>query len=214
MWPHPLVVALGLPRVVAFSLPLGLTGCAPDPVPAQPTWVEHVEPILRGNCFHCHGGAAPQGDVGRWDVYDKLDPQLARIGNFADSMISGKDPAHFIAIRGFVDPGIDEARRMPPAPATRLTQRDLLILDGWRTAGFPRGQRQPNRVPTIRWLDPPSFFVVNDEDREQVLGRIDCQGGQMLLPRSGAFILPDDLAPPCSAILYDGQDLVEGLGLP
>ena len=44
-----------------------------------------------------------------------------------------------------------------------------------------------------------------------MLGKLTCDGGQLLLPRSGSFDLPEGLQPPCSAVLFDGQDVVSVL---
>jgi hypothetical protein len=181
--------------------------CA-DPVPTVPTWVDDVEPILRGNCFHCHGTRPVHQDAARWDFYDRGDPRLSGIGDFSDHLISGRDPAHFMAILGLVDPTMSEGRRMPPPPAVRLTDRDRAVLDAWRDTGFQRGARPYNRAPTISWWPAPPRLLVQDGDEEQVLGKLTCDGGHLLLPRSGIFDLPGGLQPPCSAVLFDGQDLV------
>src|SRR4051812_24918233 len=55
-----------------------------DPVPANPTYVDDVEPILRGNCFNCHGvNASPlMARTKRWDICS-LDA-FAAVGPFSD----------------------------------------------------------------------------------------------------------------------------------
>jgi hypothetical protein len=185
-----------------------LIGCA-DPVPAVPTWVDDVEPILRGSCFHCHGAVPVGKDAARWDVYDRTDPQLAAMGDFSAYLTTdGKDAAHFVAIQALVDPAQEEARRMPPPPARRLGERERAVLSAWQETGFQRGTRPFNRPPTIAWYPAAPRFIVRDGDGEQVLGKLSCTGGHLLLPRSGIFELTPPLQPPCSAALFDGQDLV------
>jgi hypothetical protein len=193
--------------VLAAALAALAVACA-DPVPAAPTWVDDVEPILRGNCFGCHGARPAHQDAARWDFYDRGDPRLADVGDFSAHLISGRDPAHFVAIQAYVAPRMEEGRRMPPPPALRLSERDLAVLDAWRAAGFPRGTRPYNRPPSVTWWPAPPRLLVRDDDQEQVLGKLTCHGGRLLLPRSGSFDLPADLQPPCSALLFDGQDLV------
>lgn len=189
-----------------MALGVWALACA-DPVPDVPTWVQDVEPILRGNCFHCHGARPVHQDAARWDFYDRGDPRVLAIGDFSAHLISGKDPAHFVAIRAFVDPTLDNGRRMPPPPAPRLAQRDLDVLDAWRASGFQRGTRPYNQIPTITWSPAAPQLLVRDGDQEQVLGKLVCTGGEMLLARSGSFTLADGLQPPCTAVLFDGQDL-------
>ncbi len=188
------------------ALALAPLACA-DPVPLIPTWVHDVEPILRGNCFHCHGDRPAHQHAARWDFYDRADPRLTAIGDFSKHLISGNDKVHFVAIRGFVDPSLDDGHRMPPPPSPRLSERDLAVLDAWSTTGFQRGTRAYNAVPTIVWSPPPTRLLVRDGDREQVLGKLTCAGGEMLLPRAGLFTLPEGMQAPCSALLYDGQDV-------
>jgi hypothetical protein len=180
--------------------------CA-DPVPRVPTWVDDVEPILRGNCFGCHGDRPVHQDAARWDFYDRGDPRLTAIADFSAYLINGKDPAHFVAIRGFVDPSQDEGHRMPPPPASRLGERDLSVLDAWRATGFTRGMRISNQLPVAVWWPAPPRLLVRDGDQEQVLGKLTCTGGELLLPRAGLFTLSESLQPPCSALLFDGQDV-------
>jgi hypothetical protein len=47
-------------------------GCAEPEVPDNPTYTEHIKPILDGNCIRCHGsppiGGAP--DYLRLDVWE------------------------------------------------------------------------------------------------------------------------------------------------
>ena len=211
----------------AHSIPvlllLALAGCEEVAgVPARPTWVDDVEPILRGNCFHCHGSSADMArGTRRWDfAFADNDPKLAAIGDF--SVLYGTTPAMPIApalsltgdagmtqiiLMGAFASSKELNMRMPPPPATALSARELKILENWGATGRERGVRNPNARPTAAWLNKgQKLFVVSDADREQVLGKIACAGREELLIRSGAHSLPDGTSPPCMVTLYDGQD--------
>jgi hypothetical protein len=100
-----------------------------------------------------------------------------------------------------------DAIRMPPPPATRLSQRDIDVLRRWGETGAPRGVRVANHLPTASWLNKPTTIVIADEDREQVLGKLVCAGGiEQPLLSSGAHTLKAGTQPPCLASLSDGQD--------
>jgi hypothetical protein len=206
---------------------LALAGCEEVVgVPAKPTWVDDVEPILRGNCFHCHGSSSSMTTVGtrRWDfAVEHNDPNLTAIGDFSvlygttpamplapavslisDDMESGKNQVTFLLLFAGSK---DLAMRMPPPPATPLSARELKVLENWQNSGRERGMRSPNAKPTAAWLNKgQNLFLVSDADREQVLGKISCSGRDELLIRSGAHSLPDGTSPPCTVTLYDGQE--------
>ncbi len=204
-------------------------GCDGDnPVPPVPTWIDDVEPILRANCFSCHGAATnrPTG-AKRWDVYDLSDPKLTPIGKFGGVpvgsppgttplWVSTKDCAHAQQLFMWTDPG---PLRMPPPPATPLSTRDRAVLSNWLGTGMTcanglaRGVRANNHLPTVAWLDSThTQIVINDEDKDQVLGKVTCPPSTVPLftDRTGAF--PLTLTFPalkagmaCTVLLYDGN---------
>jgi mono/diheme cytochrome c family protein len=189
-----------------------LAGCGPKPTSENPTYVSDVEPILRGNCFHCHGPAAnPMLAQLRWDFYDPQDPQLVDVGVFA-----GITPAklHVISFLNSRSYRAGSPTQMPPPPATVLADRDVETLGRWWMQGAPRGQRADNHPPTATWLARGKAFVVEDRDHEQVLGKITCGAASAQLDRSGAHELPPGAQPPCTATLFDGQALARDLPLP
>lgn len=191
-----------------------LGGCeGPEGAPDKPTWVDDVQPILRANCFHCHGSSAdfPRLGTRRWDfLYDPADTQLQPLGDFSAVFggmagVSPKEMPQIFQITAFVaDPA--DMRRMPPPPATRLSDRDIQVLRNWMATGRERGTRNPNAKPAAAWLDTGKVFVVTDADREQVLGKVSCGGREALLIRSGTHSVPQGAGPPCTVTLYDGQD--------
>lgn len=186
------------------------TGCGGDTaVPARPTWVEHVEPLLRGSCFHCHGaGGRPSGAL-RWDVFDVAAPTVRAVGAFG-GIVSANDPGHFAVILSLAR--LSTESRMPPPPALPLTARDLELLERWRDNGFERGERRPNRKPEVRIVSRDESRVileVSDADRDQVLGRVVANREERLIDRTGAHVL--DLgatAGPLEVTLTDGQEQV------
>jgi hypothetical protein len=208
---------------------IGLSGCGSElPAPDRPTWADDVLPILRANCFHCHGSSARAVKYGttRWDVYDLVMPNIAPTETamtFSDlgftEALDPDDPMHnavlFTGAKNHaaiikletVSLPVDDPGHMPPAPATPLSARDLQVLTNW-TAHPDLGKRSPNQKPTIRWVQRPKTFEVLDGDEDQVLGQLDCGGTMVAINRSGISKLPSGVSPPCNAQLFDSFDLV------
>jgi hypothetical protein len=202
--------------VKPLALPLALLaglGCeGGEPVPASPTWVADVEPILRGNCFHCHGPAAnPLDGQLRWDFYDPQDPQMAAIGAFPAISAAKIHIASFLITKSYA---LGSLTQMPPPPATVLSDRDVEVLRRWQRDNSPRGMRAANQAPTAFWLVRGKTFVVTDGDHEQVLGKVTCGGSSALLASSGAHDVPPGAQAPCAVTLFDGQTLVRDVSLP
>ncbi len=192
--------------IVAFVL----AGCGgPNAVPEKPTWVDDVEPILRGNCFHCHGaGSHEVAGAPRFDVYD-VQPfaDLGLVNAMTTDIESGRTYAEEFFKRAGGDKVLTRDLMMPPAPATLISTRDLRVLERWAAmADPPRGTRANNHLPTAEWLDEShTAIVVSDADRDQVLGRVSCKDGSMARPidRTGTHMTPTC---PLSVTLFDGQD--------
>src|SRR5262249_41591130 len=159
------------------------------PAPENPTWVDDVEPIVRGNCFHCHGAGnkSVNSAVFRWDFYDP-NSQLSMIGDFSSLAIMSPGGNIGMWVTGQGKPLVTDI--MPPPPATPLDDRDTQVLTAWYgpmgMGSHPRGMRSPNHKPTADWLVKGQSIVVSDEDREQVLGKITCGGTDTLIGSSGA----------------------------
>jgi hypothetical protein len=209
--------------LVLAGLVLGSLACeGPASVPAKPTWVDDVEPILRANCFHCHGSLnpdpAPTSPLQRWDFYDLGDARLLGIRDvkmdYMTAWSSGKDHASLIGSYIMMIGG----GRMPPPPATPLSADAKQTITNWINTGSPlgatpvvpplRGTRLNNRKPTAAWLVRPKTIEVSDGDHEQVLGKVTCQGADEPVLYAGTTTLPAGWMPPCTATLFDGQDVV------
>src|SRR4051794_7124642 len=148
--------------VLLVGIALGaLAACeAPKPAPMNPTYVDDVEPILRGNCFHRHGPVRPSAVSFRWDFFDPADPRLKAIGDFSSEFPMGgaSNAAHGFAQIVPLVSATSEAR-MPPPPASPLSAEDITTLQRFypnATAKPPRGTRNPNQPPTAAWLNKPS----------------------------------------------------------
>lgn len=188
-----------------------VVGCGTEaPAPDKPTWVDDVEPIMKANCFHCHGANANFTKWGtkRWDVLDatQVYPDLGFAPS--DSFTGAGDMTHFILVGAYIkDTG---AGRMPPPPASALSARDQEVLVNWSKTGFTPGQHSPNHKPKISWLVKGKRYQVLDDDGDQVLGQLDCGGMMVPVLRSGTSELPADISPPCAATLYDGFEQSTG----
>lgn len=191
---------------------LAAAGCGTEaPAPDKPTWVDDVKPILQANCFHCHGATAdPKAKAVRWDV-----PELATKAPYAEmgfmevsmAVISAADTNHFTLMKVYTASDFPETERMPPPPATRLSTRDLAVLENWSKTGYTIGTHKPNYKPTARWINKQTgWYEVVDGNGDQVLGQIDCDGTMAQIPRSGAHRLPMGAQAPCQLRLFDGFD--------
>jgi hypothetical protein len=183
-------------------------GCGAEaPVPDKPTWADDVQPILRANCFHCHGATADLSKAGtiRWDVLDLTDSALAALGfQETGAFTSARNSVHLAVMLGFIG-SPDETKRMPPPPATRLSDRDFAVLTNWMGTERVPGAHRPNHKPTIVWTIKPTQYQVLDADGDQVLGKLDCGGMEVTVLRTGGGLaLPDGVTPPCTGTLFDG----------
>lgn len=212
-------------RRLSLLLPLVALGCGAEaPVPDKPTWVDDVQPILKANCFHCHGALAPQERSGttRWDVpllptcttdmatgmeaCTPADSPYLELGFKASQGFKGVGSAGQLGlVLVLAGPEAPPPMRMPPPPALPLSARDLKVLDAWQKNNFALGTHRPNHKPEIAWLDRKAgLFAVNDDNGDQVLGQLDCDGAIVPVNRTGAHKLPSGVSAPCKARLYDG----------
>jgi hypothetical protein len=190
-----------------LALILAVTGCdEPLTAPLKPTYVDDVEPILHGNCFHCHGADRSAIGAFRWDFYDPMDPNVTAMGNFNMEFLLGGTKMHAGLLVPFIT-NKDENMRMPPPPANRLSEQDLLAIQRW-VKDPVRGTRRRNQKPTADWLARPATVVVSDQDFEQVLGKVSCNGRDTTVLAAGTTRLAAGSQPPCTVTLFDGQDAV------
>jgi cytochrome c553 len=122
-----------------------LAACGGD-VPANPTWFDDVQPILRANCARCHGAdpSSPKISKFRLDRYVKDDAATFDAWDYAQA--SGGSSAPMVAVA--VD---HETPAMPPDYSLTDRQRDILAR--WSEQGAPKGARS-NQVPEIELVSP------------------------------------------------------------
>jgi len=213
-------------RLASLLSATAALGCGTEQaVPEAPTWAGDVQPILRANCFHCHGATANFQMYGtmRWDVFDLTEEPYQRMGfekvfeevqdggnlRKVATFFGANDASLLGVLTAYINPDAGEAR-MPPPPATPLSERDRAVLERWaellkkQPASVLKGSHPSNNLPTIDRLQPSNQIVVQDQDGDQVLGKLDCGGVAVRIPHSGAVVFPDGVRPPCRGTLYDG----------
>jgi hypothetical protein len=197
---------IALSRCLAL-LAAPLLACAPEPVaPLDPTWAD-AEPILRGQCNHCHGGsAATTGALGaavyRFDFYD----MNAEICGEAAGAMNVPALAYLSAKRIkddiTVPPGVVRAR-MPPAPAEPLADWERETLIRWADRGavkgpMPTGNRLPrlevSRFPATADRQLDFVAVLSDPDGESALGVLKLRDVVYRMDRPGSFAVTLDTA--------------------
>lgn len=147
-----------------LALLLALPACAAE-VPAEPTWAEHVAPILAANCVRCHGapaiGGAPPGF--RLDRHDTIAGELEPIQGAAEM-------ARWIAAR------VADGSMPPGAP---LDGEQIETVVRWAAQGAPRGARADNHAPVIELREVASApgalildYEIRDDDGELVAGAL------------------------------------------
>jgi hypothetical protein len=207
------------PFIAAGLLALG---CEPQPAaPVNPTWAD-VEPILRGECNHCHGGSAPTtgsvaGAVYRFDFYD-LSPEVCGEAMAAMDVPSlARGAASLIRTDVTPPPGVPRPR-MPPAPATVLEDWQRETLQRWADRPVKGPAPADNRAPRLEVRRFPasanqqlSFVaVLSDPDGQSAIGVIKVRDAVYKMDRLGSFAVAIDTAAwpagshPVTAVLCDG----------
>jgi hypothetical protein len=179
--------------LLALPILAAVVSCAPAEPPRIPSWDEDVYPILRGNCAHCHGAAVrpDTSPTSRYDICTSTPFNMA----FASEQlwITGADamgrPLEAGASKAagtfalFTGPDAQPSLRMPPPPASPLTEYELTVLGRWATAGKAScAKKEPNRKPTARIVTAAAqvpgtnrvavTVEVSDPDGDQVFGYV------------------------------------------
>jgi hypothetical protein len=218
-------------RPIPFALAAALMGaCAgPPDVPEHPTWAD-VEPILRGQCNHCHGATADitgssaaitglvASAVYRLDFFDVNDGSCGE----AAAAISPSAVARSVAgqMRESVASINGNRPRMPPAPAPQLSQWEREVIDRWTRMPPPQKGGAPwtNRMPRLQVFSFPKTadssikfsVILSDPDGDPVIGVINGGGSVVKLDRAGSFVVSMDTASwpggkqALTAVLCDG----------
>ena len=213
--------------VSAVWVALGSLACGAEP-PAVPSWDRDVYPILRGSCSHCHGAVANPGTVPatRYDICNSTPFNEAfaaeKVWIVADTMgnpaLGGASPyAGVIAAQ--TGPAASEIIRMPPPPASRLSEYEATVLQRWAAASQASCTKQvPNRKPGFEVKQAPTLEMgkvvttieVTDPDGDQAFGYVKIgSAAPQVIPGSGRRtftfegVQPGD---PLTIKLHDGYD--------
>lgn len=157
----------------ALLLLLLLAACAPS-VPDEPSFQQHVAPILAANCVRCHGapaiGGAPLGF--RLDV----------IGSYDQPLRTGVELVAGAAAYAGASAQRAAADEMPPRFPLDAYQVETLAR--WAELEAPRGAPNPgNRPPTASIAS--AGILVEDPDDDLVGGVLRLDGVPIAALRSG-----------------------------
>lgn len=125
----------------ATPLLLLLAACAPE-VPAEPTWIDDVRPILAANCIRCHSppyiGGVPE--FFRFDIYQD---DTYVLPGFTEGVYGAVHMSESGDLTRVVEDGT-----MPPR--FPLGDRQVEVIAAWHEAEEPKGEpRAGNAVPTM-----------------------------------------------------------------
>jgi hypothetical protein len=216
--------------VAAIALAGGLA-CIPE-APENPTWA-NVQPILAGQCTHCHGanadrlGAERTGGGLRFDFYDmKVDDDMPMgvCGEATSVLGAGKnlafDHAGDIWESITTTDDLPNARpAMPPPPAPYLADWEWRTLQRWVDGGAMKGELPPsNRPPRFRLYHDSGpadqtldiTAVIEDPDGDPIVGVLMFGDARLNMDRGGAYSATLDTSSwpagerPITAVLCDG----------
>ncbi|MCF6313295.1 MAG: PSD1 and planctomycete cytochrome C domain-containing protein [Verrucomicrobiales bacterium] len=143
---HEQALLTVLISVLFTSLPYQLQSAEkPSPSPkAAITYEQHIRPILKANCFHCHG----EGDKLKGDLDLRLRRFIVKGGENGAAIIPGdlkKSLLHQQLIKG----------EMPPEDK-HLAAEEIALIGKWIAAGAPTLRDEPDSI---------SGFVITEEER-------------------------------------------------
>ncbi len=115
-------------------------------MPSDPVFETHVRPILKANCFHCHGEEET--------VEGKLDLRLVRLiaagGDSGPALIVGQ-PDQSLLLQRIV------SGEMPPGEK-KLTPEQTDIIRRWVASGAKTARPEPDTVPAGDFTDEEKNF--------------------------------------------------------
>lgn len=124
-------------RVDALLVVMLLMGCdlgPPKPhVNYDPATVDFyrqdVEPILRSNCYRCHGGMNRKGDLSM-----RTRETILRGGKHGAAIVPG-DPAASLLVRLIRHEGPKDNPMPMPDKRKKLSEADIAMVERWIRAG-------------------------------------------------------------------------------
>ena len=194
----------------------GACGNEPSP-PEHPTWAD-VQPIIMGQCSHCHGvTSSVTGSGYRLDFYDMTTDVCGEAARALPGGILAAQAAPSI-IMDVTVPTDGSHARMPPAPAPGLHDWERETLLRWADQPVKGPPPAGNHAPTIqvsglpKGVDKTLRFsaLLDDADGDEVVGILKIAGSVLAMPSSGSFAveIPSDSWPAgpqrLTAVLCDG----------
>src|SRR5438067_1091196 len=119
-----------LPAAVLAALLAALPAVAAD----APTFETHVRPILKANCYECHG----EGDALKAGLDLRLARTIARGGKSGPAVVAGKAEASLLLKRV-------RAGEMPPGKK-KLTPAEIDTIARWVAAGAKPERPEPEAL--------------------------------------------------------------------
>lgn len=174
-----------------------LAGCGADPkVPEHPTWAD-VQPIIKGECSHCHGVTAGTTGFGyRLDFYDMTPDVCGEAARALPGGILAATAAPAI-IMDVTAPTDGTPARMPPAPGPALHDWERETLLRWARQPVKGPPPEGNRAPTLQVAGLPKMVdtnlrfgvLVEDADGDEVVGVLKIADSVLAMPSSGSFVV-------------------------
>lgn len=153
------------------------------------TFEQHVRPLLKARCFHCHGENEGEQD-------GNLDLRLVRFmqqgGDSGPAIVPGQPDESYLLQR------VLDGDMPPDEDAIKLTAREIGTIRRWIAAGAPTARPEPDTLPQgflitqterIHWafqpLQRPEIPDVANDDLLQtpidafILARLEAEGLQM-----------------------------------
>ncbi len=197
-------------------------GCGGEPaVPEHPTWAD-VQPIINGECSHCHGATASTTGFGtRLDFYEMTAEACGEAARALPGGILAAGSATSILI-DVTAPNDGSRPRMPPAPAPTLRDWERETLLRWARQPIKGPPPAGNRAPTIQVSGLPKVVdeslrfsaLVDDADGDEVVGLVKIADAVFAMRSSGSFAvdIPSKTWPAgpqrLTAVLCDGWSSV------
>lgn len=120
-----------------------------QPPASSITYEQDIRPILKANCFHCHGEQAKLS--GGLDL--RLRTLLVKGGDSGPAIVPGKAGESLLV--EYVSSG-----EMPPKEELRLSERDVALITQWVEMGAPTLEAEPEHLPA------PGEFLLTAQDRQ------------------------------------------------
>jgi mono/diheme cytochrome c family protein len=111
------------------------SGLSAQPVKGPLNFETHVRPILKANCFECHG----EGKKLKGGLDLRLKHYLVKGGKSGSALLPGKPGDSPIVQRL-------RSQEMPPGKK-KLTKDEVALIERWITEGAPAARAEPKELP-------------------------------------------------------------------